>query len=459
MTLSAPNSQETAIATPGIRTIPRAMLALAIAGILLRFAVFLVASPFNPDTHIEVIQYIAENGSLPPSNVLMQSYHPPLYYIPMAVLWRLSESVSLIHFTSFALSCTNLILIGVGIHHYRVIRNTHVALTAFALVCFLPQFVMFGNFISNDSLALLVGTAIFLASVAYIDRPNNRRLLLLAVSVATGLLTKGTFILTGPALALLIAAIESRRGIRQLAKRLAFFCILFSILGCYKYAENIANYGHPIVHNLDLGIDPKIMGSGVWKGPQTIYDINVLKLIARPILKLNDTFSYPLLMYGTFWYPHIPDSSFRASVTGYTWVGSLIYTTAIIPTLVFLYGVWRSIIFGVRKLRDRDESPECRDRRIALASLLLLFSNLTVVLAAGIKYNVWTCFQSRLCFQSILPALLIFGIGLEPALKNRWLRPVVTAACFATLACCVLYFGIEIAFARGLLPAGQELQP
>lgn len=428
----------------------RAMLALLLCGLLLRLVVFLTASPFNPDNHLEVIQFIAQNGSLPESNLLSQSYHPPLYYVLMAGLWKVCPSERAVHFASLVFSSTNLLLIYRTLGRQSLIRSAHARLIVMAFACFLPQVVMFSSFISNDSLTLLVGTLIFLATLRYLRTSSAKSLCILAVCVGAGVLTKGTFLLTGPALAILVFIMESQKTRSRAFYATAGFCGIFILLGCYKYIENYSHFGTFIVHNLDRGGEVFATNQHVWRGPATIFDINVLKLIERPILQIHNAFSYPLLMYATFWYPHIPDSSFVASIHGYSWTGSTIYACAVVPTLIFIYGFIRGCIAGAIKPIEN---------RIALAAGLLLVSNLAVVLAAGFRYDVWWCFQSRLCFQSILPAMVFFGIGADALPKSPLLRQIIYAICWLTVGCCLLYFAVEIAYARGLLPAGTPLQP
>ena len=59
----------------------RGMRGLFYAGVLLRLALFAPLYPTNNDDHFGVIQYILREHALPPSDVLSQAYHPPLYYL------------------------------------------------------------------------------------------------------------------------------------------------------------------------------------------------------------------------------------------------------------------------------------------------------------------------------------------------------------------------------------------
>jgi hypothetical protein len=430
----------------------RLLNGLLVAGILLRLAVLLTASPFNADNHFQVIQYIAATHRLPISNQLPQSYHPPLYYLLMAPIYSWWSDAAPIHLFSFIFSTATLLIIWKVARRKDVLADPAAKLIAFAFASFLPELVMFGSFISNDTLTILIGAMLFAAAVGYVCKPTFARLATLGIVMGLGLLTKGTFLLTPLAITIVIAVIEFRRRSSAFA-RIAAFCAIWAILGCYKYVENAVNFGNPIVHNLDDAGPVMQSQRGVWKGPQTIFDLNIVKLIRRPILQIHNTFSYPLLFYATFWYPHIPDSSYRANINGYAWVGSLIYALAIVPTLIFLIGLargtWISATSGLHSPRDR----------LVACAIAMLLANFLVVLAAGIKYDIWSCFQSRLCFQSFLPMMMLFSLGMEILPRWRWLRGIVQTICWGTVLCCLLYFAVEIALVRGLLKPGTPVKP
>ncbi len=464
---------------------------LILGGILLRLLVLINASSFNADEHLGVIRWIAIHHALPKGDELSQSHHPPLYYVLMVPLWKMTgadtpganaaddtaataRGIALLHLASFVMSCATLLILARTIYRHRhlfgppVVR--HITL---AFVCVLPQFVMFCSFITNDTLTILLGAILFKQTIAFIQHPSLNRCIWVGVTCGLGLLTKGTFLFTGAALVPIVVVMMRRASPRRSALAVtAIFCLVWLALGCEKYVDNRIRVGRPIVHNMDEGLKWSAEQAGVWKGWSTIFDINVLKLIRDPILQPRHPFSYPLLMYGTFWYPHIPDSTFRASVRGYDWVGSVIYAVAIVPTLVFLIGLLtplprtrgRGWVRGLLVSRQEGKDPSPRlspeyggEKLVAWsAASLLLFSNLAVVLAAGIKFDAWSCFQSRLCFQSLGPAMLLFAIGMKRLWRWRLTRMIATATCIATLLACVLYFVIEIADANQLLPRQPE---
>jgi len=444
---------------PSIVVLRRVMDLLLAAGIILRLAVLIFALPNNADPHQQVIEYIVEHGSLPNSDELNQSYHPPLYYLLMAPLWRAWHSSDVLHFASFVSSCVNLLLIRKLLGHPLVLPHRLTRVTALAFVCFMPEFVMFSGFVSNDTLTFLIGTIMFATLLRYLQSPSRASLVLLGITIGLGLLTKGTFLGTGPAVALVVLIVECRRGWRRAIPAVVGFCLLWTVLGCYKYLENTVLLGRPLAHNLDSHGITWQGQHGEWRGWSTAYDINVIKLIRQPILNPHNSFSIPLLMYATLWYPHIPSSSFGGNWHGYQWVGSILYAVAIIPTLILIVGVARGIGATLHLLGNPAKWSAAAPPALAVvASILMLLSNLFVVLAAGLKFDVWSCFQSRLCFQSMVPAIVLFGLGMEAMPESGWARGIIHATCWTTAACCVLYFVVEISLACEVLAYGPELK-
>lgn len=420
-----------------------------VAGIALRLVVLLTASPFNLDRHVEVIEFIARDHALPTSNVIDQSYQPPLYYLLMTPLYVVGGP-RLVHVATFAISCAALWLIRLAMGHPRVrslVPSRPARVVAFALCATLPQFAICSGFISNDALASLVGAGLFLLTLAYADAPTRGRLVALAGLVAVGLLTKGTLLLSGAALAVVVASVVRREGRdwRRTAGAVALFCAIWATLGSYKYVENTARLGRPIVHNQDRASETALLQRNTWRGWRTAVEVNVLQLVRRPVIRAYDPPSYPLLLYGTFWYPYIPEPSYPGNLVGYEGVGSLTYAVAVVPTLAFVLGV----AVAARQAR-RDVA--------ALAALALLGANLAVVLAAGVRYDNWSSFHARLLFASAGPIAVLFGIGLAALARWPALGRTVRVASWATVACGLLYVAVEVLLRAGMIEQGPPLQ-
>jgi hypothetical protein len=396
-------------------------LAVLTAGIAVRVLVWATLSPFNNDDHLGVIAWILRTGRLPTSELGNQTFQPPLYYL-LALPWTIGSSAKLLQAFSLLLSLANFFLL------YRFLRDTPLLETAasrrqgLALAAVLPQFVIFGNFVSNDSLAFVVGTIVFLQALRYAATGSRRDLVLLAAALGAGLLTKGTFLAFVPVLMFLVWFIGVRRGrrLRQHLAALLLFAAVAGAVGSYKYLENLAHFGRPIVHNMDFRPAWMLAQQGTYRGIGSLFDVNVLRLIRDPFETAKTLHSYPLLLYSTFWYSYIPESNYQALRTDSRILARLTAGAALLPTLLMIAGALAASARCLRSLRLPSKLPEevfVARTREALAVLLFL-SNLAIVVAAGVKFDAWSCFQGRLLFPSLAAILLFLGWGLEAILRR-----------------------------------------
>lgn len=431
---------------------------LLIAGILLRIVVFFMGHAANVDDHIGVIRYLVEHGSMARSNDLQQSYHPPLYYVLMAPIFALSDGALWpLHLVSLVLSCLNLWLLRRLFDDPFILQlspGKAFRVLAFGLTATLTQLIVTSSYISNDALTYLLGTVQFVALLRYVRTPSARGIAWLSLWVALGLLTKGTFLLAWVAIATVILRTECpRRGSAGATRMTATFVAVVLIIGGYKYAENYVRLGRPIVHNQEQhAVVPYALK--MWIGPQSLYDFNLASLIRHPVVQPSRPRSYGMMMFATYWYSFLNEPSFRGNFSGYERVGSIMYAVAWVPTLLFLAGILVSAKAAWRWLRG-ETADILRDGQVAAVALLL--ANVVVVFAAGLKFDRWECFQSRLLMQSTAPMIVLFLAG--AGMLSRWktLRFVALGVGWATVGCALLYFYVEFAVARHLLPTDDSL--
>ena len=323
---------------------------------------------------------------------------------------------------------------------------------------------MFGNYISNDTLSFFIGSLIFLQMYLYIHKPTIPKLIILAIYLGLGLLTKGSFLSFIPVLILFVAItnFKDKLGFKRRIFYLLIFITFFLTLGSYKYLENIIHHHRPIVHNLD--------SNPPWANDQRptyvnlktfVFDINILKLCKYPTYSEYTRHSLPLLLYGTFWYQYFRESNFKGNRTKSKYLGSCIYLLALLPTSLFFIGFFR-ILFSIKyifhyKYKELDEQNFNKIIYEA-SSLLLLLMNLALVIIAGIKYDVFSCYQARLLFPSFFAIIILFNSGLD-FLEKR--MQVFKKKAYLLLRCLfllfILYFCIEI-IGQGimLLPTNIE---
>lgn len=429
----------------------RSLQYILIAGIALRIIVYIFLNPENNDPHLEVVEYIVANGTVPASDKLVLSWHPPLYYLMAAPLAAIG-SAKLVQSLSLLLSVANLGLI------YHLVKTTtllkqfktraHVLL--FAAV--LPQFVIFGNFISNDALTFLMGTIIFWQIFRYIEAPNRTNLYLLAAACGIGILTKGSLLAFLPIAFGVVLVIEFRKKstVAQTIVVVGLFCLITTVLGSYKFVENTVNFGKPMpsieddttgLHNW-IRRQPK-----TYQGWESMVNFNLGTLMEHPFLSEHAIHSIPLLMYSTFWYAYIPESNFDATRDyPFSVLPRTIYILGLIPTSLIAVGLGSVLWRNRTPLKHFYESTTFFNQRLKESVLaLILLMNLMLVLIWGLKHNAWSFFQGRLLFPSFLALAFSFGWGLERV--GPWrsaLQSVFICGLYLTYALLVCYFGIEI---------------
>ena len=421
-----------------------------IFSILLRGIIFLILYPFNPDQHFQNILHIAQFKALPPSSLYTHSFHPPLYYL-IGYLFYCFGGIKTVQFFSL------LTAIATSYFIYRLYRLSvnrspdDAASPSLMLILFLPEFITFSLFISNDSLSFLVGIVLLYQGYRYIKRPDIRQLSILAVWLGVGLLTKGTFIAFIPPLILLVGFMNRKiRGTwLQCAGSLTLFLLLAIGIGSYKFIENYLTEGRLIIHSLDYHPDWGEAQKPAFQSWISLVDINLIKLIEEPVLSKRTIHSFPLMLYGTLWYQYIYyESSFTGPRTSLKYIGSLIYLLGVIPTLLMLAGLFR-IPAQIRSMvHAQPDSSDFHRTALGVLSVLLLGSTFCLVIYGGLKYDVWSFFQARCLFPAIYGFIVLMDLGWASALRlspaiSRYLRWNVNLL----LALMVIYLFWEVVIA------------
>jgi hypothetical protein len=424
----------------------RILLAL---GEALRIVVFWFQDPLNNDAgHLDVIKYIVEHHALPAATASFESYQPPLYYLLAAPIYAVSGSVKWVQLLSLVFSVLTLLVIHRLFYVDKLLADLRSCRYAFLMACFLPQFVMFGLYVSNDSLAIFLGAVVVLQIVRFVTAPTLQQAVLLALLVSLGLLTKATFLAFLPGLFVLAAFVLLRRGYsarHALAAALAL-SVLAAGLGSWRFVENYREVRNPFVSNLDSGHSWVVAQQSSYRGAVSFFDVNLLKLLRSPSVSPKTQGAYPLLLYGTFWYQHIPESNFYGSSSApYYYLGSTIYVLALAPSLLFFYGLFL-MAKGLPRFGTACDLSRQEDQRLlaGFVAVLFLLGNLALIVAVALKYHVWTLMQGRLLFPCFCGLLMAFGTGASALRDNRLASMVLKVATAALVTCFFLYFASEI---------------
>lgn len=423
----------------------RAFLLVFTAGVIARILVFTYMGYFSNDNHLEVVKYVAEHWLPPYADHFNQAFHPPLYYFLAAAFLHLGD-VAAVHSLSLILSIATLALIA---HLLRqlVWIDDKIKPWCLGLAALQPQFIMHGLFISNDALAIFFGVLIFYQCRRLQAQPSRFNISLLATSLGLGLLTKATFLVFVLPLTVIIWMIGRQHKWRssQLTANLGLFLGCALVLGCYKYAENFFIFGNPMISNLDLW-DWVRSQRPTWIGPQSLLDINLWQLVRRPIISTATAHSYPLMVYGSFWYAFVPESTFQGNlIAPINRLGSLIYLAALFPTLLMLIGAAKiagNACFGLSMTAA--SRPNISERTtFEVVLLLTLVLNVFLILAVGWRSDVWSVFQGRLLFPSYFVLLLVLSRGMEWAQSSSLAKVAAYIFMSALMVMFVTYFAIE----------------
>ena len=418
------------------------------AGICLRLAVFCFLSPFNPDSgaHLEHVRYVRDHRALPPSHSGHEAWQPPLYYLLTAGLAAIEDDPKLIQLFSLFTSIATLLVAERLIRSATFLRTDASKLSALLLVCFLPQFVMFSLYLSNDSLAILLGFLAFWQADRFFARNTTREFLLFAFVLGLGLLTKGHFII-------ITAILFPLSAFRYLCcphglwrRRAATYVLAVGILGCgsLKYIQNAARYGKPFVTSCDFKPGWLAGQQGTYQGLGSIFDINIMKLLRCPTMDSSTLHSIPLLLYGTFWYQYIPESNFHGNaVPVLRHLGRYMNAVGFLPTCLCIIGglmfLYRSLPSACSRL-----STVSRQGWLRAAAPLVFAGNLAMLLGSFFQFDAWSILQARSLFPTLLGGFVLADIAL--AYPATWIKTerVMTIWQWAFVPGTVAYFTGEI---------------
>ncbi len=178
-------------AKPAEATTPQGLAAgrmLLALGIALRVAVFWFLDPLNNDTgHLDIIKFVVEHRALPAATASFESYQPPLYYLLAAPLYAASGNLKWVQVLSLLFSILTLLVLYRLLYVDKLLPEPRPRLYAFLMACFLPQFVLFGLYVSNDTLAIFLGAVIVLQVVRFVAGSTIWQAVLLALLVSLGL--------------------------------------------------------------------------------------------------------------------------------------------------------------------------------------------------------------------------------------------------------------------------------
>ena len=420
--------------------------ALLLLGIAVRVLTYFFLSPENNDSHAEVVRFIVDNGRLPSILETTEAQHPPLYYVLAAPLWAWSGSLKVVQLLSLACSIATLIVLYRLIYREGLLEGAQARLWSFCIACFLPQFVMFSLYVSNDTLTCLMGALAVWQTYRYICSPNTKQLVLLAALVGVGMLIKFIILAFIPVLFLLVLWVPRSRSAWRAAGRACAFLAIALTLGSYKFVDNYLSVSDAFANTMD---DPRWDLSSQkqsYRGIGSYLDVNIVHLLESPTVSLATDGSYPLLLYGSFWYQHIPESNWRGNLNRrLRYLGPMIYLVALVPTAFFFAGL-AALARGFPALIRRFDGNQPADQRLltVYVAVVTLLTLLAMMVLAMNKYHVWSIMQARFLFPVLFGGLGAFSTGVATFSGSRLPAVILDSSMYLLVGLFGLYFASEI---------------
>ena len=382
-----------------------------IGGIVLRLVTFMVLAPQNRDFHLGVIIRIVDTGRLPISNATDQSYHPPLYYLLAAPILALTHRPKAVQLLSLAFAIATLIVLFWLTVRSPLFGSPRERLWTFALLAVQPQLITYGLYISNDTLATLIGAVCFWLFWRWLEQPSAARLRALGLACGAGLLTKASFLAFAAVFACAVPVMTYRFDRATAARRTLEFLALVMAVGSYKYIENLWYFGTPFVTTLD--------GSYAWIAeqasgrhfPQAYFGVAVRPLFLDAMG--NTRQPYIAMLFRTFWLEYLPMSNLvLARRDPFFAAGAAALLAAVVPTALMVAGIVEGLVTLPRWLCRREEFD--RETRVELAkrvAIAVLVALLALLTAEEYRTHVWSIMHARLLLPACVGAYAALAIG------------------------------------------------
>ena len=249
--------------------IPMVLLLILICGIALRIA-FTEALPspnkfgHDVDGHVAYVQYIVENRALPDADDCWTCYHPPVYFVSVAPVWKFASLFNMTGDTALQMVSLFLsfVILLMGFFVLQKWLNGMALNIATLLWAFWPVMIISCSRIGNDQLFYLFHIVCLWGSVKYAKDRDGRHLLVAAIASLLAIWTKTTgAISVGVCVLAFLFGYFGPVGWVRLKKTeiVSIAVILFTVVGYILHmvlsdGSLVAN-AHSLHHGLRVGND------------------------------------------------------------------------------------------------------------------------------------------------------------------------------------------------------------
>lgn len=396
-------------------------------------------SSWYADGHIGYVQYIYEHGCLPKGDprLAWSYYNPPFYYIIAAAFLRVNH---IFHLTMEHMleNLQLLIMLFATLtieSAYRILKEFHIKgralIVSFAIIAFHPYFIIGGVSLNNDMLSILFLFLTMELAIRWYRKPKKRTIILLALCIGLGMMTKLSVGLIAIPVAVLFLAkfVKEKQYIRYLKEFFLFGAVCVP-LGMYWSIRNAIRYQMPLVYVQSLGEDtPQFIHAGLLKR------LNPLDLtnLWNPFVHITPKTDYNV--WTGLWKTAMFDE--QLAETGET---ALILVSRILLYSSMLLG-GMAFILGIRHLIKNRKRRDLVEGVMALTYVLFIGSYL--------KFCVQFPVVCSMNFRYVVPVLLVGAIAigryLQEEKRSRCIQIGIEACTLVfTLSSILLYGGMKL---------------
>ena len=259
---------------------------IAILGVIARFVAMIYTSPkvFQHDVmyeygHLDYAVYIFRNWNLPEHNIKEFS-QPPLNALMQAIVMKILSPFirySKIFYTnlyeptkilSFLYSCITIYII------YKILKefdlSKKVRNIIFAIVTLYPGIIIMSTQYSNDNISYMFFYLSLLLTIRWAKNHNLKTIILLAISIGVGMLSKISVgliaFITGP---MMLAVLIKSNDKKKIFIQLLIFAMIVFPLGLSYAIRNLILFKQPIGSIYEVAINTKL---NLRKYSYTIFD-------------------------------------------------------------------------------------------------------------------------------------------------------------------------------------------
>ncbi len=156
------------------------------------------ARAYDVDGHMAYIRHVADNREIPDADACWTCYHPPVYYVATAPVWKVAE---IFHFpqpraVQWAMVVLSVVTVACGVFSLRLSLRGPAFAVAAILWAFWPELVLTAPRIGNDQLFFAVHGICLLTALLYVVERKSWSLVVGAIAAAVAYGTKSTGIVT-----------------------------------------------------------------------------------------------------------------------------------------------------------------------------------------------------------------------------------------------------------------------